>query len=89
MFQYSPIFRLLALPFCRKEKEREVNGDERKEEKQKGSREDRGRAERRGCKKMRNKRVCKKERGFAENHNEKEQTRAVNCFQGVRNPAHL
>lgn len=64
-------------------------GTKRKEEKQKGSREDGGRAERRGPKKTRNKSVCGKGRGFTENHNEKEQTRAVNCFQGVRNPAHL
>lgn len=39
--------------------------------------------------KRRNKRVFGKERGITEISNEKEQTRVVNCFQGIRNPAHL
>lgn len=39
--------------------------------------------------KRRNKRVFGKERGITEISNEKEQTKVVNCFQGVRNLAHL
>jgi len=41
------------------------------------------------CRRKRETNVCMEKRGITEICKEKEQTRAVNRFQGVRNPAHL
>jgi hypothetical protein len=82
-------FRFWSLAFLSKER---GQGEEREELKEKRGRREKVEGEKGGQrrqtnvqKKMRNKHMHRKIETYRETHKEKEQTRAVNCFQGVRN----